>query len=55
MREFILKYFDLIRTIIAILIGITISIFVIYIISKAPADSIKYMLIRPIYVKREVR
>ncbi len=47
MKNFVLKYFDLIRTIIAILIGIAVSVLVIYVISKAPGDSIKYMLIGP--------
>ena len=41
MEKFIIKYFNLIRIIIAILIGVVISIFIIYIISKNPGLSLK--------------
>ena len=39
MEKFIIKYFNLIRIIIAILIGVIISVFVIYIITKNPGLS----------------
>ena len=51
MEKYILKYFDAIRTIIAILIGIFISILVIYIISKSPAGSLRYFLLGPLLSK----
>ena len=38
MDKFVLKYFTLIRTIIAVLIGIIISVFLIYLVSKDPAS-----------------
>ncbi|HDL50714.1 MAG TPA: ABC transporter permease [Firmicutes bacterium] len=51
MEKFVLKYFNLIRTIIAIAIGIIISIFVIYVISKNPGFSLKSFLLGPFLSK----
>jgi len=51
MEKFILKYFNLIRTIIAIAIGLIISIFVIYVISKNPGFSFKSFLLGPFLSK----
>lgn len=47
MDKYILKYFNLIRTIIAILIGIFICILIIFIISKDPQNGLKYFLLGP--------
>jgi simple sugar transport system permease protein len=46
-ERFVLKYFNLIRTIIAILIGLVISVFLIYLVSKDPAFSLKQFLLGP--------
>ena len=51
MEKFILKYFTLIRTLIAILSGIIISVVLIYIISEMPAYSIGQFLIGPLLSK----
>ena len=51
MEKFILKYFTLIRTIIAIAIGVIISVFLIYIISKTPDFSLRYFFIGPLLSK----
>jgi len=50
-EKFILKYFNLIRTIIAIAIGVIISIFLIYIISKTPGFSLRSFFIGPMLSK----
>jgi general nucleoside transport system permease protein len=46
-EKFVLKYFNLIRTVIAILIGVVISVFLIYIVSKDPSFSLKQFLLGP--------
>ena len=48
MEKFILKYFNLIRTLIAIAIGAVISIFLIYLISKDPAFSLRSFFLGPL-------
>ena len=45
MEKFVLKYFNLIRTIIAVLIGIVISVSLIYLISKDPNFSLQQFLL----------
>ena len=47
MEKFVLKYFDLIRTVIAILIGLVISVSLIYLISKEPTLSLRSFLLGP--------
>ena len=47
MEKFVLRYFNLIRTIIAILIGLVISVFLIYLVSKDPGFSLKQFLLGP--------
>ena len=47
MEKFVLKYFNLIRTFIAILIGLVISVFLIYLVSKDPGFSLKQFLLGP--------
>jgi len=47
MDKYVLKYFNLIRTIIAILISIFICILIIFIISKDPQDGLRYFLLGP--------
>lgn len=47
MEKFVLKYFNLIRTIIAILIGLVISVLLIYVVSKDPGFSLKQFLLGP--------
>lgn len=47
LEKFIVNYFDMIRTIIAILIGVILSVFVIYIISKNPGLSYKSFFLGP--------
>ena len=47
MEKFVLKYFNLIRTIIAILIGLVISVLLIYLVSKDPGFSLKQFLLGP--------
>lgn len=47
MDKYILKYFNLIRTIIAILIGVFICFLIIFIISKDPQNGLRYFLIGP--------
>ncbi len=47
MEKFVLKYFNLIRTVIAVLIGLVISIFLIYVVSKDPGFSLQQMLLGP--------
>lgn len=51
MEKFILKNFTLIRTIIAIAIGVVISVFLIYVISSSPAGSLKYFFAGPLLSK----
>ena len=51
MEKFILKYFNLIRTIIAIAIGVIISVFLIYLISKTPDFSLRSFFIGPMLSK----
>jgi len=46
-EKFILKYFNLIRTLIAVLIGLVISIFLIYVVSRDPGFSLQQMLLGP--------
>lgn len=48
MEKFVLRYFNLIRTIIAVLIGIVISVFLIYLVSKDPGFSLQQFLLGPI-------
>ncbi len=47
MEKFVLKYFTLIRTIIAILIGLIISVFLIYVVSRDPTFSLKQFILGP--------
>ncbi len=47
MEKFVLRYFNLIRTIIAILIGLVISVVLIYVVSKDPGFSLKQFLLGP--------
>ena len=51
MEKFLLKYFNLIRAVIAILIGIIISVCIIYIISKEPGFSLKSLFLGPLLSK----
>ncbi len=51
MEKFIVKYFNLIRTIIAVLIGVIISILIIFIISKNPGYSLKTFFLGPLLTK----
>ena len=51
MEKYILKYFTLIRTIIAILVGMIISVVLIYIISEMPAYSIRQFFLGPLLSK----
>ncbi|MCF7928055.1 MAG: ABC transporter permease [Spirochaetales bacterium] len=51
MQKFILRNFTLIRTLIAIALGIVISIFLIYVISETPGFSLKSFLIAPLLSK----
>jgi ABC-type uncharacterized transport system permease subunit len=46
-EKFLLKYFTLIRVIIAIAIGIVISVFLIYLVSQEPGLSLKSFLLGP--------
>jgi ABC-type uncharacterized transport system permease subunit len=46
-EKFILKYFNLIRTIIAILIGVVISVLLIYLVSKDAGFSLRQFLLGP--------
>jgi len=46
-EKFILKYFNLMRTIIVILIGAVISIFIIFLVSKNALGSLKYLFLGP--------
>ena len=48
MEKFILKYFNLLRTIIAVLIGIVISVFLIYLVSKDAGFSLQQFLLGPV-------
>ncbi len=47
MEKFILKYFNLIRTIIAVLIGAFITLFVILLVSKDAGASLRYFFLGP--------
>lgn len=51
MEKFVLKYFNLIRTLIAIAIGVAISILLIFIISNDPGFSLKSFLLGPVLSK----
>ena len=51
MEKFVLKYFNLIRTIIAIAIGVIVSVVLIYLISKTPGEAIKYFFVGPFLSK----
>ena len=51
MDKLVLKYFTLIRTIIAVLIGIIISVFLIYLVSKDPGFSLKSFLLGPVLTR----
>ncbi len=48
MEKFVLKYFNLLRTIIAVLIGVVISVFLIYLISQDPGFSLQQFLLGPV-------
>jgi len=50
-EKFLLKYFTLIRVVIAIAIGIVVSIFLIYLISQEPAFSLKSFLLGPLLTR----
>jgi simple sugar transport system permease protein len=50
-EKFLLKYFTLIRVIIAIAIGIVISVFLIYLISEEPGFSLKSFLLGPLLTR----
>jgi len=50
-EKFILKYFNLIRVAIAILIGIIISVCITYVISKEPGFSLKSLFLGPLLSK----
>jgi len=47
-EKFVLKYFNLLRTIIAVLIGIVISVFLVYLVSKDPGFSLQQFLLGPL-------
>ena len=47
MDKFILKYFTLIRTLIAILIGVALAVGLIFIVSKDPVFSLRSFLLAP--------
>jgi len=47
-EKFVLKYFNLLRTIIAVLIGIAISVLLIFLISKDPGFSLQQFLLGPL-------
>ncbi|MEW5816988.1 MAG: ABC transporter permease [Spirochaetota bacterium] len=51
MEKFILKHFTLIRTILAILLGIVLSVFLIYLISRTPGFSLRQFLAEPLLSK----
>ena len=48
MEKFVLRYFNLIRAVIAVVIGIVISVFLIYLVSKDPGFSLQQFLLGPI-------
>jgi len=50
-EKFLLKYFNLIRAVIAILICIIISVCIVYIISKEPGFSLKSLFLGPLLSK----
>jgi ABC-type uncharacterized transport system permease subunit len=50
-EKFVLKYFTLIRTLIAVLIGLAISVSLIYLISKEPGFSLQSFLLGPFLSK----
>jgi simple sugar transport system permease protein len=50
-EKFLLKYFTLIRVIIAIAIGIVISVFLIFLISKEPGFSLRSFLLGPLLTR----
>ena len=47
MEKFVLKYFNLLRTVIAMLIGLVISVFLIYLVSREPGFSLKQFILGP--------
>jgi simple sugar transport system permease protein len=47
-EKFVLRYFNLIRAVIAVVIGIVISVFLIYLVSKDPGFSLQQFLLGPI-------
>ncbi len=47
MEKWILKYFTLIRVLIALIIGVVVTILMIYIISEYPGESLKYFFTGP--------
>lgn len=47
MEKFVLRYFTLIRTLIAVLIGLTISVSLIYLVSQDPGFSLESFLLGP--------
>ncbi len=47
MEKFLLKYFNLLRVLIAILIGISISVFIILMMSSEPGNSLKTIFLGP--------
>lgn len=51
MEKWILKYFTLIRVMIALLIGVAVTILMIFIISEYPTDSLKYFFTGPLTSK----
>ena len=51
MEKFLLKYFTLIRVIIAIAIGIVISVFLIFLISREPGFSLRSFLLGPLLTR----
>lgn len=54
MEKFIIKYFNLIRTIIAVLIGVLITIFLIILVSADAGASLKYFLFGPLMSKARI-
>jgi hypothetical protein len=53
MEKFILKYFNLIRTIIAILIGFVISISLILLVSKDSFAALGYLFLGPFWLGKQ--
>jgi simple sugar transport system permease protein len=53
-QKVLLKYFNLLRVIIVILMGIVLSVFVIYVMSKNPGASVKSFLLGPFLSSRRL-